>query len=48
MDSEKVEHEADKQRMQLKAVEEGRGVWAWGRVIRKGKRNHIECYERAD
>lgn len=48
VDSEKVEHEADKQRMQLKAVEEGRGVWAWGRVIRKGKRNHIECYERAD
>ena len=48
MDSEKVEPEADKQRMQQKAMEERRGVWVWGRVIRIVKRNHIECYGRAD
>lgn len=48
VDSEKVEPEADKQRMQQKAMEERREVWVWGRVIRIVKRNHIECYGRAD
>lgn len=42
VDSGELEPEVDKQSMQPGAVEGRRGVRAMGRVIRLGKRNHVE------